>query len=283
MAKVAIVTDSTSDLPEVYNQQYHIRTLPQVLIWSGNTYRDRIDIQPTEFYKRLKTDKAMPSTSQASPQDFHQVFTSLLDEGYEVLAVVLSSDLSGTHQSAVQAKALLPGAPIEIVDSRTASMALGYTVLYAARAAEKGASLAECKAIAERACGRTGVLFVVDTFEFLHRGGRIGGATRLLGSALNIKPILEIVDGHVEPADKVRTRKKSLTRLLDIIGERVAGKKQVRISVLHANSPEDAQWVMEEGKSRFHPVESIMTEVSPVIGTHVGPGTVGMVYMVDDD
>lgn len=282
MARVALVTDSTSDLPESYLRQYLIRVLPQVLIWDGTSYRDKIDIQPTEFYRRLKNNHSMPSTSQASPQDFKLVFDELLDQGYEVLAVVLSSDLSGTHASAVQARELLPGAPIEIVDSRSASMALGYAVLAAARAAERGASLLECKAAAEQASRNTGVLFVVDTFEFLHRGGRIGGATRLLGSALNIKPILEIVEGRVEPSDKVRTRKKSLSRLLEIIEERITGKQKVRISVLHANSPEDAQWVMDEAINRFHPIESIMTEVSPVIGTHVGPGTVGMVYLLED-
>jgi DegV family protein with EDD domain len=279
MAKVAIVTDSTADLPEEYVRQYPIRVVPQTLIWGQETFKDRVDIQPGEFYTRLKTTKVMPSTSQASPQAFHQAFSEFLDQGYDVLAIVLSARLSGTYSSAIQAREMLPGARIEIVDTYTASMASGFCVLAAARAAEQGATLAECQKIAEEARQHVKALFCVDTLEFLHRGGRIGGGARLLGSALNIKPILEITGGQVEPLEKVRTRRKSLQRILEIVAERVEGQSPVRLSALHANCPDDALWLLAEASKMFPVEEKLVTEVSPVIGTHVGPGTVGMAYM----
>ena len=147
-------------------------------------------------------------------------------------------------------------------------------------AVEAGASLAEARETAAKAREHVQVLFAVDTLEFLHRGGRIGGGARLLGSALNIKPILEIQNGHVEPLEKVRTRRKSLLRMLEIVKERVNGQSPIRVSVLHANCLEDAIWLLDETARTFPVEDRILTEVSPVIGTHVGPGTVGMAFMV---
>ena len=149
---------------------------------------------------------------------------------FQILAILISSALSGTVVSAVQVQAEMPDAPIEIVDSYNTAMAMGFQVLQAARAAEEGANLAECKEVAERACEHTGVIFAVDTLEFLHRGGRIGGASRYLGTALNIKPILEVREGRIEALEKVRTRKKSLIRLLELIGERIDGREPVRLA-----------------------------------------------------
>jgi DegV family protein with EDD domain len=174
---------------------------------------------------------------------------------------------------------MFPGAPIDIVDSKTTAMAMGFQVLSVARLAQQGANLAECKALAEKATAYTGLMFAVDTLEFLHRGGRIGGGARFLGSALNIKPILELRDGRVEPVERVRTRKKSLMRLVDMLGERIAGRTPVRLATLHANAPEDALEVLKIAEERFHPVETIMSEVSPVVGAHAGPGTIGLTFM----
>jgi DegV family protein with EDD domain len=126
---------------------------------------------------------------------------------------------------------------------------------------------------------KTGVIFAVDTLEFLHRGGRIGGASRFLGTALNIKPILEVVDGRVEPIERVRTRKKSIARLIELVEERIDGRKPIRLACIHANAADDAKSLLEEATQHFQPEESIFAEVSPVIGTHAGPGTVGLAYM----
>jgi DegV family protein with EDD domain len=279
MPKVAIVTDSTSYIPKENLDPYLIRVAPQVLIWGEQTYEDGVDISPSQFYTRLKTAKVMPSTSQVTPAKFVKIFGDLLEQDYHVLAVVISEKLSGTIASAIQARESYPGAPIEIVDSHTTAMALGYTVLTAARAAEQGASLADCKALAEKASQQTGVVFAVDTLEFLHRGGRIGTASRFLGTALNIKPILEVMDGRVEAVERVRTRQKSLERLLDLTEERIAHRQPVRLATLHAQSPEDAQRLLEMAKKRFNAVEHIFSEVSPVVGTHTGPGTVGLAFI----
>ena len=278
MSKVAIVTDSTAYIPPDLIEQYHLSVAPLVLIWGDETYEDGVDIQPDEFYTRLENAKVMPSTSQATPKTFQKIYADLLEQEYEILAILISSALSGTVVSAVQVQAEMPDAPIEIVDSYNTAMAMGFQVLQAARAAEEGANLAECKEVAERACEHTGVIFAVNTLEFLHRGGRIGGASRYLGTALNIKPILEVREGRIEALEKVRTRKKSLVRLLDLIGERIDGREPVRLATLHANSPQDAQELLDMAKDTYNPVETVFSEVSPVIGTHVGPGTVGLAY-----
>jgi fatty acid kinase fatty acid binding subunit len=279
MSKVALVTDSTAYIPKNLVVEYGISVAPQILIWGDENYRDGVDIQPKEFYERLKSAKTMPSSSQVTPKTFIDIFKGLLEHDHQVLAILLSSDLSGTIASAIQAKDIFPGSPIEIVDSRTTAMAMGYLTLMTARAIEAGANLAEAKALAEKAKENIGVIFAVDTLEFLYRGGRIGGGSRFLGTALNIKPILEVTGGKVEGIEKVRTRSKSLTRVVEIIGERIAGRTPVRMATLHANDEDDAKILLKEATERFQPVESILAEVSPVVGTHAGPGTVGLAFM----
>jgi DegV family protein with EDD domain len=279
MSKIAFVTDSTSYIPKDLLQQYPISVAPQVLIWGDEVFEDGVDIQPGEFYTRLKQAKIMPTTSQVSPKAFKEIFDRRLEEGYQVLTILVSEQLSGTLVSAFQARDLLPGAPIEILDSRTTAMAMGFQVLAAARAAADGASLADCKAIAEKAREHTGVIFAVNTLEFLHRGGRIGGAARLFGTALKMKPILEVTGGRVEAIERVRTRSKSLNRLVELVEERIAGRQPVRLATLHANSHEDATTILKNTSDKVKAVESIFSEVSPVVGTHTGPGTVGIAFM----
>ncbi len=277
--KIAIITDSTAYIPKQLLNQYQIHVAPQVLIWGDEVFQDGVDIQPSEFYARLKTAKVMPSTSQATPGTFHKIFSELIEQDYQVLAILLAATLSGTISSAIQAREMLPGASIEIVDSLTTAMALGFHVLEAAKAAQDGANIADCVALAKRAQQHTGVVFAVDTLEFLHRGGRIGGANRFLGTALNIKPILEVVNGRVEAIEKVRTRSKSLSRLVELVEEKTAGRTPVYLATLHANAPKEAEELLNEAASRLNPKEKIFSEVSPVIGTHAGPGTVGLAFM----
>jgi DegV family protein with EDD domain len=279
MSKIAFVTDSTAYIPKDLLQQYPISVAPQVLIWGDEVFEDGVDIQPGEFYTRLKQAKIMPTTSQVSPKAFKEIFDRRLEEGYQILTILVSEKLSGTLASAIQARELLPGAPIEILDSRTTAMAMGFQVLAAARAAADGASLADCKAIAEKGQDHTGVIFAVDTLEFLHRGGRIGGAARLFGTALNMKPILEVTGGRVEAIERVRTRRKSLNRLVELVEERIAGRQPVHLATLHANAPEDAKTILKDTSDKVKAVESIFSEVSPVVGTHAGPGTVGIAFM----
>ena len=282
MLKVAVVTDSTAYLPKDLVEKYNMTVVPLTVIWGEETYRDDIDITPTQFYTRLETADVMPTTSQATIQDFKEAYERLHSEGYEILSVLISSKLSGTISSAEQAYKMVPDATIKIFDSETTAMALGFQALAAARAAAEGADLATCKAAAADVRSRSGVIFAVDTLEFLHRGGRIGGASRFLGTALKLKPLLEVTNGVIEPVDKVRTKRKAHERLIEVISERVAGKKNIRLATLHANSSEDANRVLDDASARMSAIEAIRSEVSPVIGTHVGPGTVGLAYTYED-
>jgi DegV family protein with EDD domain len=282
MSKVAIVTDSTAYIPDDLVQQYNIQVAPQVLIWGSETYRDGVDILPDAFYQRLAKATVMPSTSQISIVSVEKIFRDLLEQGYDVLGLFISTKLSGTMDSATKACEVIQSDRIVIFDSMTSAMALGFQALAAARAAVDGANLAECVKVAERARERSGVILTVETLEFLHRGGRIGSASRFLGTALNIKPILEVVDGRLEALEKVRTRSKALNRLVELVAERTGGNKSLHLSAIHANSLADAQFVMDKASEVFNVVEKVISSVSPVIGTHVGPGTVGLCYLMED-
>ncbi len=279
MSKVAIVTDSTATIPNDIMEQYPLWEVPLVLIFGEETLEDRIDIQPSEFYDRLETDPIHPTTSQVTPASFQKIFKQLLDEGYDILAVLVSPKLSGTVESANQVKGEYPDAAIEVFDSESVAMGLGWQALMAARAAKEGATLAECKEVVEKAKPMTGVVFAVDTLEYLHRGGRIGGGAKFLGTALNFKPILEIRGGAVESVERVRTRKKSLARVVRLIEERIDGRKPLHLATLHAKAEEDARWLLDVGCAHLNPDEKMYAEVSPVVGTHAGPGVVGLAYL----
>jgi DegV family protein with EDD domain len=152
-----------------------------------------------------------------------------------------------------------------------------------AEAANAGKSLKECVEIAKRCRDNSGVLLMVDTLEFLHRGGRIGGASRFLGTALNLKPILEVQDGALEPLDRVRTKSKAMARLVDLLEERVAGRSPVRVAAIHANAPDDVKELLDMAQKRLHPIQAVVADVSPAVGTHTGPGTLGFAYMAGID
>lgn len=281
MSKVAVITDSTAYLPDALLKAHHITVTPQVLIWGEETFRDGVDIMPDDFYKRLETAKVMPTTSQVSIVDMKAAFEKLLESGYDVLGIFISSKLSGTIQSATQAREMLSKAAdkVSIVDSNSTAMAMGFQVLVAARAAQDGANLTECQKLAEKARDHTGVYFVVDTLEFLRRGGRIGGAQALLGSALNIKPILELRDGRIESVEKVRTKGKAIGRMIDLVAQHIAGRTPVRLATLHANAEAEARAALNTAALQLQPIETVFASVSPVIGTHAGPGTIGLAFM----
>lgn len=282
MSKVAIITDSTAYLPQELIQQYDIRVVPLTVIFGEESFRDGEDMSPSAFYTRLQSAAVLPTTSQVTVGIFSKLFKQLHQEGREILVITISGKLSGTVESAEQAAQLVPDAKIAIVDSLSTTVEQGFIVLAAARSASSSACLAECQQIAVQARERTGVVFAVDTLEFLHRGGRIGGAKRLMGTVLNIKPILTIKDGRVDALEQTRTRKKSLNRLTQIVAERVAGKSNLCLAVAHANAAEDAQKLLEIACEQLNPIETLITELSPVIGTHVGPGTVALAYYYQD-
>jgi DegV family protein with EDD domain len=281
MAKIALVTDSTAYLPKEAIAKYSITVTPQVLIWGEQTFYDGVDITPAEFYSRLKTAKVMPTTSQVSIGTMQKTFQGLVDKGFQVLGIFLSSKLSGTVQSALQGREGMSSGKdkVVVIDSNSTAMAMGFQVLLVAGALADGASLSDAQKLAEKARDYTGVYFAVDTLEFLHRGGRIGGAQRFLGSALNLKPILALQDGRVEAIERVRTKSKALDRVLELVIEQAKGKTPIRLATLHANAEAEARDLLVKASAELHPVETVLSEVSPAIGAHIGPGTVGLAYM----
>ena len=279
MKKVAIITDSSAYLPEDILKGLDIQVVPLTLHWGDDTFRDGEDIRAEEFYSRLAQSETLPTTSQVTVAEFDKLFSSLLDQGFAVLAILISNGISGTVESAIQAKSNFPDAPVVVHDSQLVSMALGFMVMEVARAAQKGATLEECQALAEEIYPKIGVYFTVDTLKYLNKGGRINTAKRLVGSALNIKPIMEIRGGKIELVESVRSRKKAVARMLELAEKGIDGRSPVRISTFHAAAAEDNQALMDEAIERFKPVETVITQVSPVIGAHTGPGTLSIAYM----
>ena len=279
--KVAIITDSTAYLPEELVKENNITVLPLEVIWGEETLKDGIDISPSEFYSRLETAKVMPSTSQVTIPHMQAAFERLVAEEYQVLGMFISEKLSGTINSAVQGKAAMQSGQelVHVFNSETTAMALGFQALTVARAAKDGANLEECLALAEKARANTGIYFAVDTLEFLHRGGRIGGAKRLLGTAMKVKPILSVQEGAVASMESVRTKRKAHARVLDIIIEEIGNRTPISLASIQANATEDANALLALAQEKMDVKEIIHSEVSPVIGTHVGPGTVGLAYM----
>lgn len=279
--RVAIVTDSTCDLPGELVEQYKIQVVPQILIMGERTWQDGVDIDPPAFYELLRTSSDFPSSSQPSVVTFQEVFSRLSEEVDGIVAAVVSDELSGTLNSAQMAAANLPDVPIEVIDTRAVSMQLGFIVLAAARAAAAGASLQAVADTVRDMIGGVTIYFVVDTLEYLHRGGRIGAAARLFGTALSLKPVLTIDDGIVTPVTKVRTRRKARDKVLDLVQDALAGQKGAQMAVLHIAAPDEAGQFMEQLETRFRPAELICTECGPVVGTHAGPGTLGVAFYVE--
>jgi DegV family protein with EDD domain len=284
MSKIAVVTDSTAYLSEELVSAYGITVVPLVVIWGEETLLDNIDIGPEEFYERLSTAEVMPSTSQATIQTFADVFMKLHAEGYDILTVVISSALSGTMDSAIQAKKMVPDANITLIDSQSTSLPLAFMALAAARAARNGATLEECTKIVETVRDHAQIFFAVDTLEFLHRGGRIGGAARFLGTALGLKPILYLQEGKIEALEKVRTSKRAHSRLVELVEAAVEGKSPINfVGVVHAASEETGRGLLNTIQEKFNPDELMLASISPVLGTHTGPGSIGIAYVAGVD
>ena len=279
--KVAIVTDSVSNLTPETIAEHNIYVIPQILNWEGQSLLDQIDISTAQFYERLPQSKDLPKTSQPSPGQFTEHFERVAEEAESIVAVFVSSALSGTIQSAHLGAQAMGDYPIEIVDSRSASLGQGLLAVAAARHAAAGH---DYRAVAEYVRGlvpRMRVLFVVDTLEYLHKGGRLGGAKRLVGSVLSIKPVLHIENGQIEPLASVRTKSKAIAHMLEIVLGEMSGKQNIHAGVIHANAPNDAAYVMQQILAAVQPQEFLSNELTPVIGANVGPGVVGMGYYTE--
>jgi DegV family protein with EDD domain len=263
--RVAVVTDSTAYLPADLVVSRGIRVVPVQVIIDGHPYDEGTQITPTEVAAALR-DWSVVSTSRPAPERFAQAYAEAAEAGATaVVSVHLSGDMSGTYDSAALA-AREAAISVIVVDSRTVAMAMGFAVLDGARAAEAGADANEVARI---------VLFYVDTLDYLRRGGRIGAAQALLGQALSVKPILELVDGRVAPLEKVRTGSKALARLEELVVERAAGRP-CDIAVHHLDSPVRAEALAGKLVSRLVDSRVLVGEVGAVVGAHVGPGMVAV-------
>lgn len=273
---VRLITDSTCDLPPDLIERYGIVVVPLKVLFGDETYQDGVDITPQTFFDRLRRAETLPTTSQPSAGEFHQVFQPVLDAGDEVLGIFISSKLSGTLASAETAQEAFPGQPITLLDSLSTTVGLGFQVLEAARALEAGAPRQEAAARVLAVRDRIHILFTVDTLEYLRRGGRIGGAQALLGTMLSIRPILAIQDGMVQPFEKVRTRKRALGRIADAIVARLGTTDATGVGVLHGAAEEEAHQLSEQVRQRVRSEHFIFAEVTPIIGVHTGPGVIGV-------
>jgi DegV family protein with EDD domain len=279
--RIVVVTDSSAYIPEEALGDLSIPVIPLWLHWGDERFRDGVDIDPPTFYRRLKTDETFPTTSQPSAGEFLDFFRQAGVGVEAIVGVFVTSKLSGTVANAQAAQAELSDVTIRVVDSLSTSMGMGFMVLTAARAAAAGKPLDEVVAAAEDIRDRAHLLFAVDTLEFLHRGGRIGGAKWLLGTALSIKPLLHLDDGTIKPLVQVRTKRKAVARMLDIAEERLGGKRMAEAAVIDAGTPEEGDALAEQVRERFGISPVYRTQVSPAIGTHAGPGTVGLVFYAE--
>lgn len=278
----AIVLDSTSDFLDAAALYPNMRVVPLYVRFGDESLRDGIDITPESFYRRLAEAPELPTTSQPTPQDFVAVYEELA--GYDrVWSIHLSAKLSGTYQSAALAMDELGGDAVRLVDTETASCACALLALAIQRRLERGTTDAEVAALVDRFKGRNGVVFTVDTLEYLQKGGRIGRAAAFAGGLLNVKPILSVEDGVIAPVSRVRGRQKALQefgRLFAGDTEDVAG---LRIAIAHANAPEWVDVITTLVRELRPQAEiELVRLLGAVVGTHAGPGAVGFFWFQDD-
>lgn len=273
---IKVVTDSTSGLPPELVLRHDIRVVPLRIHFGQTTYKEGIDLSSKQFYHLLAEAQELPTTSQPPPADFAQVFEELTADGHDIVVMTISNKLSGTYLAACQARERFPNARITVVDSFTTSLALEMAVVETACVCEEGKSYEEAVTLARKFCDGSRIFFLVDTLDYLQKGGRIGRATAFIGTLLNVKPILFVEDGMVSALERVRTRNKGLKRLFGLVEQHFGGETPLAVGVAHAGLTEEAHQVEEMLRSRFSSSKTYSVEISPVIGTHTGPGAIGL-------
>lgn len=281
-ANTAVVLDSTADFPEAPDRFPSWRVVPLYVRFGEDSYRDYVELGPREFYARLRTAPELPTTSQPTPQDFLDAYEQLA--GYErILSLHLASTLSGTFGSARIAAEELGGGRVRLVDTEVASAAIAMLALAIQRRLERGTTDEEVDGLVERFKRERGLLFTVDTLEFLARGGRIGRASAMAGQLLQIKPILTIADGEVVPVKRVRGNRKAMQEFVAEFTARTPDAPELRVGVAHADAPERAEALRKMVQSERPRAEiEVVTSLGAVLGAHAGPGTVGFFWFLDE-
>jgi len=267
---IKIVTDSTADIPSALAEELGITVVPLYVRFGDETYRDRVDITEDEFYQRLMNGPVHPSTSQPTPQDFANVYRELSQQADGIVSIHISSKLSGTCNSALQAKELVATeCPVEVVDSETVSMGLGLLAISAAALANSGKGLQQVVEEVKQLISSTHVWALFDTLKYLALGGRIGKAKALLGSVLNIKPLLVMKDGEMAPAGQVRTRAKGIGVLCDFVNKVIDIQD---LAVVHSTTPDEAQVLADRIGTMFDKNRIRLARLGSTLGVHAGPG-----------
>lgn len=280
MRKVAIVTDSSATLPKDLVQELDIHVVPLLLTFDDQTFRDGVDIMPGEVYRWLRANKHIPTTSAPSAGDFLRVYAAAGREASGIVSIHLPAWLSATYNTAVVTSRLVDGVQIRVLNCHTAAMGQGFVVLEAARAAAAGADLDMVVARATKVAPKMNLLVAVGTLEYLYRGGRIGGAAALLGAMLQIKPILYLGDGQVDVFAKPRTKSRAVRIMLQRMAE-LADSRPLHVAILHADVLDEAEDLRQKVVDQFNCAELYVTEFTPVMGAHVGPGLLGVVFYVE--
>jgi DegV family protein with EDD domain len=278
---IKIVTDSTAYLPEEFVTKHDITVVPLYVHFGTEALKEGVELSNEVFYRRLKEAPELPSTSQPSPGEFHRVFAPLIDAGHEILVLTISSKLSGTWNSAMAAKEMLPDAPITVIDSLSTSVGLHLMIDAALEAAAAGATTQEIVEQIERIKQEMEIFFVVDTLEYLAKGGRIGNAQAFLGTMLKVKPILVLQEGAIEPLEKVRSKRKATARMLELVEEYIDGQgSAARLAITNALVPDEAELLGQELTRRLGCAQPLVGDLGPVVGTHTGPGCLGIAAYV---
>ncbi len=283
MARIALITDSASCIPPSLRERYNIAVVPIGLLFGETLYVDNVSLSPNEFYARLKSARRIPTTAAPSPGDFLEAFRGAHRQGHEeILCVVTSSTLTGTYAAAEDGAELarqeMEGTRISVVDSRCAAASLGFVVLAAAKAAADSATLDEATARAEELIPRIYMLGILDTLEYLAKGGRVPQVAAWLSSLLQVKPIFQFHDNEITRLGAVRTKTRAVTRMLELIRQRVQPDKPLHAAVFHTRAPEEAADLAAKVERAFRPVELFTTEFSQAMSIHAGPGLVGLAF-----
>ncbi len=280
---IRIITDSTCEAPPEVLHHPAVTVVPLTVVFGQEALRDGIEITREQFWDRLPASNPLPTTSQAAPSDFIGLFEQFTGAGDEVIALLISGKLSGTLSSAVIASESHPGWPVDVVDSKSVSIGLGLLVQEAVQMIEAGATRAEIVARLLALRERVQIVFVLETLEYLQRGGRIGKAQAFVGTLLKFKPLLGIVQGEVEPIARVRSRAKALASAQELLCKNVSARgPKVKMALTHALAPEEA-WALGAKLSKsFETANFYVADLGPVLGVHVGPGTIGAAVLALD-
>ncbi len=273
---IHVVTDTTSGLPADLARRYDIPVIPQVVIFGDESYLEGVEMDHATFLGRLRTAKTLPKTAAPSPGLFTDLFRQRVRPGDTVLCIHPSVELSGTVRSALTAAAEFPDLDIRVLDTRTIASPLAALVVLAAQWAEQGESADAILARLHGLIPRSRLYFLVDTLEFLQKGGRIGGAAALIGSMLQVKPILELRAGRVEPLERERTQRKARARLKELVLASAARGPEAHLGVLHAGATEAARDLAADLGQQIGVSDVMIMELTPAIVTHAGPGVLGV-------